>query len=61
LHALYLVKKLKGYYEVKETPVRGISITPKQEAIEAAEKNYGYFALLSNGLKDPLEALVPRI
>lgn len=45
------------YYEVKETPVRGISLNPKQEAIEAAEKNYGYFALLSNGVKDPLDAL----
>ena len=45
------------YYEVKETPVRGISLTAKQEAIDAVEKNYGYFALVSNGVKDPLEAL----
>jgi transposase len=45
------------YYEIKETPVRGISITPKQEAIAEAEKNYGYFALISNGIKDPLDAL----
>jgi transposase len=50
-------KQYMKYYEVKETPVRGISLTPKQEAIDAAEKNYGYFALLSNGVKDPLDAL----
>jgi hypothetical protein len=50
-------KQYMKYYEVKETPVRGISLIPKQEAIDAAEKNYGYFALLSNGVKDPLEAL----
>lgn len=42
---------------MKETPIRGISLAPKQDAIDAAEKNYGYFALLSNGVKDPLEAL----
>lgn len=45
------------YYEINETPVRGISLIPKQKAINAAEKNYGYFAMISNGLKDPLEAL----
>jgi len=45
------------YYEIKQTPVRGILITPKQEAIAEAEKNYGYFALISNGVKDPMEAL----
>ncbi len=45
------------YFEVKETPKRGVSLTPKQEAIEDAEKNSGYFALISNGVKDPLEAL----
>lgn len=45
------------YYEIKQTPVRGISITPKQEAISEVEKNYGYFALISNGVKDPLDAL----
>ena len=45
------------YYEVKETPVRGISLIPKQDAIDAAEKNYGYFALISNSVKDPSVAL----
>ena len=50
-------KQYEKYYHVKQTPVRGISIAPKQEAIDKAERNYGYFALMSNGVKDPLEAL----
>lgn len=50
-------KQYLKYYDVKETPVRGITIVPKQEAIEEAEKNYGYFALISNGVKDPLDAI----
>ena len=29
----------------------------KEESIRNAEKNYGYFALLSNGIKDPVTAL----
>ncbi len=45
------------YYEINETPVRGMTLIPIQEAIEAAEKDYGFFALISNGMKDPLEAL----
>jgi transposase len=32
-------------------------LTPKQDAIAEAEKNYGYFTLISNGVKDPLEAM----
>lgn len=45
------------YYQVKKTPVRGVKLIPKQEAINSTRKNYGYFALLSNDIKDPLEAL----
>jgi transposase len=50
-------KLYKKYYEVNETPVRGITLVPKQDAIDAARQNYGYFSLISNGVKDPLEAL----
>lgn len=50
-------KQYDKYYLVREMPARGISIEPKQDAIDKAEKNYGYFALISNGIKDPLEAL----
>lgn len=45
------------YYGVTETPVRGVSFIPKEEAIAETEKDYGYFALISNGVKDPVEAL----
>jgi len=45
------------YYEINETPVRGIQLIPKQDAIAAARKSYGYFVLISNEVKDPLEAL----
>jgi transposase len=45
------------YYEVKTTPKRGITIIPKQDAIDAKLKNSGYFVLLSNGIKDKVEAL----
>ena len=45
------------YYEITQTPVRGVSLIPKQAVIDQVEKNYGYFALISNGVKDPLEAL----
>lgn len=45
------------YYEIRETPIRGVALTPRQEAIDAVERYYGYFALLSNGVKDSLEAL----
>jgi len=45
------------YYKVSKTSKRGIQLNPKQEAIDKARKNYGYFALISNGIKDPLEAL----
>jgi transposase len=45
------------YFEIKSTPVRGMKAIAKEEAIAAAKRNYGYFALLSNEVKDPVEAL----
>ncbi len=50
-------KLYRKYYEVSTTPVRGVSITPRQDAIDLVERDYGYFALISNDIKDPLEAL----
>ena len=38
-------------------PVKGVSYSYKEDAIRKAEKNYGYFVLMSNGIKDPVEAL----
>jgi len=50
-------KLYNKYFEINKTPVRGVSLIPKQEVINKVKKNYGYFSLLSNGIKDPLEAL----
>ncbi len=50
-------KNYHRYFTIKDTPARGISLEPKQEAIDQAEQDYGFFALISNGVKDPLEAL----
>ena len=46
------------YYDITETPIRGITLMPKQDAIDQVEKDYGYFALMSNDIKDPIEALI---
>ena len=50
-------KQYVKYFDCKSTPIRGTKITVKQEAVVEAKKNYGYFALLSNEIKDPAEAL----
>jgi len=50
-------KQYAKYFDIKKTPQRGIKVTAKEEAIEEAKKNYGYFVLLSNEIKDPIVAL----
>ena len=40
-----------------ETPARGVRVSVKEEACDEAKKPYGYFVLLSNGIKDPVRAL----
>lgn len=45
------------YFDMKSTPVRGAKVIARQEAIDEAKRNYGYFALVSNEIKDPIEAL----
>lgn len=47
----------KRFFEFHETPVRGMRITPKEEEIRKKQKDFGYFALMSNGIKDPVEAI----
>lgn len=41
----------------KSTPVRGVKIEYNEEAIRNHVKNFGYFMLLSNEIKNPSEAL----
>jgi transposase len=45
------------YFDIKTTPARGTKVTARHEAIVESKKNYGYFVLLSNEVKDPIEAL----
>lgn len=45
------------YFDVKSTPVRGTTVVAKEDALEAAKRNYGYFALVSNDVKDAVAAL----
>ena len=50
-------KLYERYFEVRQTPVRGLKVIAKEEALTLAKRNYGYFALLSNDVKDPIQAL----
>jgi transposase len=45
------------YFEVKTTPVRGTKVIAKEDVLAETKENYGYFALLSNEVKDAEEAL----
>ena len=54
----YRTKDYEKYFYVKETQKRGRKILPKEDAMREKAKNFGYFALLSNEIKDPTEALV---
>ncbi len=50
-------KLYEKYFEMNENLVKGTMISSKQEAIKTTEKNFGYFALITNCFKEPLEAL----
>lgn len=45
------------YLTRKTTPIRGMKIEYNEQAIRDHVKNFGYFILLSNEIKDPSEAL----
>lgn len=45
------------YFDLRQTSARKFSLTLKQDAIDAEQKNFGYFSLISNDIKDPVEAL----
>lgn len=50
-------KEYARYFICHETPKRGLAVIPKEEAIRERKKDFGYFALLSNGVKDPVAAI----
>lgn len=45
------------YFDLYETPVRGMKINYLEDAIRKAEQDYGFFVLMTNDVKDPVEAL----
>jgi hypothetical protein len=47
----------KKYFEVKQTPKRGIQVEVKQDDVNKAKRYYGYFALLSNERMDSIQRL----
>lgn len=50
-------KQYARYFEVKSTPVRGTKVVAREEALAEAKRNYGYFALVSNEVKEAVKAL----
>lgn len=50
-------KQYSKYFGIKSTPVRGAKVIAKEDVLAEVKKNYGYFVLLSNEIKDPIEAL----
>jgi len=53
----YRAKDYEKYFYVTETPKRGRKVEPIVSVMDAHNRNHGYFALLSNEVKDPYEAL----
>ena len=45
------------FFEIRETPKRGVSVKIKEEAVREARKCHGFFALISNEVKEPIAAL----
>ncbi len=50
-------KDYEKYFDIKETPVRGISLSYKQDTINSARERYGFFTLISNEVKDPVTVI----
>lgn len=50
-------KLYEKYFTVTQTPVRGIKVIAKEDAIKEKEKRFGYFILISNDFKDGIEAI----
>lgn len=50
-------KDYRKYFIIKESPKRGLTLSYKQDAINAARERYGFFTLISNEVKDPITAI----
>jgi transposase len=47
----------RKYFEVTSTPVRGMKVAEKEEAIEKSRRYFGFFALMTNEKMDAMTAL----
>lgn len=45
------------FFEVKQTPVRGVRVMPRQAAMDEAKSRFGFFVLLSNEVRTSRMAL----
>jgi transposase len=50
-------KQYAKYFDVKSTPVRGTKAIAKEKALAETKRNYGYFSLVSNEVKEAWKAL----
>ncbi|MFA7490467.1 MAG: IS1634 family transposase, partial [Mariniphaga sp.] len=50
-------KDYAKYFEVKQTPVRGVRVMPRQAVTDEAKSRFGFFVLLSNEVKTSRMAL----
>ena len=50
-------KDYAKYFEVKQTPARGVRVIPRQAAMDEAKSRFGFFVLLSNEIKTSRMAL----
>lgn len=50
-------EKYEKYFHIRQTPGRKITLTVKKDALELKQKDFGFFSLISNDIKDPIEAL----
>lgn len=45
------------YFSLRQTQSRKISINVRHDVVDLEQKDFGYFSLISNEIKDPVEAL----
>ena len=50
-------KKYETYFNIRQNSSRKTTLTLQQDAIEKRQRDFGYFSLISNDIKDPIEAL----
>jgi len=50
-------KAYQRYFTITQTPKRGIRVIANEEAIRDKEKDFGYFVLISNSIKEAKEAI----